>query len=103
MYLSTDPTFRGRVRALEDIYGVLATASKAVQRTQALPWERQAGQEQVLATISDMKLALIAQRKPSPSTAELLVVARKDVLWPNLLRDQPPPPVAEVSDTDKLK
>ena len=95
--LSADPGFRVRVRALEDIYRVLGTASKTVQSTQALPWERQAGQEMVVRTISDMRMALIASHKKSPTTSELLLVAQKEELWPSLLKEQASPPVAEVS------
>ena len=95
--VSADPGFRVRVRALEDVYAVLAKASKAVQRTQALPWERQAGQEEVLETLRDMRLALIASHKKTPSTSELLIVTRREELWPSLLKGQPLPPVPEVS------
>ena len=96
-YFFTDPGFRVRVRALEDIYEVLGRASKAVQRTQALPWERQAGQDEVIQTIGDMRMALIASHKKSPSTSELLIAAKREELWPSLLKKHHLPPVAEVS------
>ncbi|KAF0289780.1 hypothetical protein FJT64_011995 [Amphibalanus amphitrite] len=56
-----DPAFHARVRALEDIYGVLGAASKAVQRTQSLPWERHADQQEAVETIRRMKVALVAK------------------------------------------
>ena len=95
--LPTDPAFHFRVRALEDVYRVLGTASCAVQRTQALPWERQASQQQVVHTLGDMKVSLISQYKKSPSAAELLIAAEKEKLWPSLLEQQQSLPVPEVS------
>ena len=75
---------------------MLGMASSSVQSTQALPWERQAAQQEVVQTLSDMKLALIASFKKSPSAAELLLVARRNELWPNL-KAQSPLSAAEVS------
>ena len=95
--LSTDPAFCLRIRALVDLYDVLGRASKAVQSTQALPWERQAAQEEVLKTITDMRVALIASYKKSPSTAELLLVTKKAELWPCLSEAQSSLSAAEVS------
>ena len=67
-----------------DIVGVLAAASKAVQRTQSLPWERHADQQQVVETIRRMTVALVAKHKKPPSTDDLLCLAGEDQLWPRL-------------------
>ena len=95
--LLTDEGFRVRLRALEDIYRVLGSASKTVQSTQALPWERQAGQELVVETINNMRTTLIALYKKTPSTSELLLLEEKTKLWPVLLKGQHRLPAAEVS------
>ena len=91
-----DPSFVMRVRALEDVYPVLATFSKTVQSTKALRWERQAGHEDVASLLEQMRIALVAQFKKSPSASELLNVSEKEVLWPNLLKNQASPPAPEV-------
>ena len=91
-----DASFVMRVRALEDIYSVLAAYSKAVQSTRALPWERQAGQDKVVDLLERMRLSLVALVKKTPSVSELVLVAEKEELWPSLLKDQPSPPVPEV-------
>ncbi|XP_043200760.1 uncharacterized protein LOC122371027 [Amphibalanus amphitrite] len=92
-----DPAFHARVRALEDIYGVLGAASKAVQRTQSLPWERHADQQEAVETIRRMKVALVTQHKKSPTTEDLLCLADKDELWPRLSASEPSVPAAEVA------
>ena len=88
--------------ALEDIYDVLGTASKAVQKTQSLPWERHADQQQVVETIRRMKVALVTEHKKSPTTEDLLCLADKDQLWPRLSTKQSPVPAAEVSGLDNV-
>ena len=63
-----------------------------------MPWERLAAQKQVIEVLSEMRLALIASHKKSPSTSELLIVTKKEQLWPSLLKGHALPPVSEVSE-----
>ncbi|KAF0291365.1 hypothetical protein FJT64_001125 [Amphibalanus amphitrite] len=76
-----DEGVRVRLRALEDMYRVLGSASKTVQGTQALPWERQAGQELVVVeTINNMRTTLIALYKKTPRhirVAKIVVFCEK--------------------------
>ncbi|KAF0294904.1 Arachidonate 12-lipoxygenase, 12R-type [Amphibalanus amphitrite] len=92
-----DATFEIRLRALEDIYSVLATHSKGVQSTRALPWERQASQTKLVDLLERMRVALVAQFKKTPAVSELLDVSEKEELWPSLLQNRATPPATEVA------